>query len=158
MKRHQREPARPAGVGKADEPLVLLHFAFRAVINEADAQLQTRGLGRVHHRILFFIARRPGQRVADLLATLGVSKQALNKPLQQLVRAQLVQSRVEPSNRREHRLHLSPSGSKLEKRLSGQQRRLFGAAFRKAGPAAAAGWRTVMRELGGAAFGPLASK
>lgn len=152
MRRNQHEPTRPVRLEKPNEPLVLLHFAFRAVINEADAQLQARSFGRVHHRILFFIARSPGLRIADLLATLGVTKQALNRPLQQLVRASLVQKRVAPSNLREHRLSLTPSGSRLEKRLSGQQRRLFRAAFRKAGPTAAAGWRTVMRELGGTAF------
>ena len=136
-------------VEAANEPLVLLHFAFRAVIKEADAQLQARGLGRVHHRILFFIARRPELRVADLLATLGVTKQALHKPLQQLVRAKLVKNYAEPTNLREHRLSLTSSGAKLENRLSDQQRKLFSAAFRKAGPTAAAGWRAIMRQLGG---------
>jgi DNA-binding MarR family transcriptional regulator len=146
MKRKPRQPA--PGVGTANEPLLLLHFAFRAVIKEADAQLEARGFGRVHHRILFFIARRPGLCVADLLATLGVTKQALHKPLQQLVAAQLVERRVDPGDLREHRLQLTPSGAKLEKSLSGPQRRLFRAAFRKAGPKAAAGWRAVMQKLG----------
>jgi DNA-binding MarR family transcriptional regulator len=145
-----KPPSRATNVDARNEPLVLLHFAFRAVIKEADAQLEARGFGRVHHRILFFIARNPGLRVAELVATLGVTKQALHKPLQQLVGAKLVENRAEPSNLRAHRLSLTPSGAKLERRLSGQQRRLFSAAFRKAGPTAAAGWRTVMRELGGA--------
>lgn len=153
MTRSKRERSLATDVGRADEPLVLLHLAFRAVIKEADAHLVLRGFGRVHHRILFFIARNPGLRVADLLATLGVSKQALHKPLQQLVHAKLVENRAEPSDRRQHRLRLSLSGAKLEKRLSGPQRRLFSAAFRKAGPGAAAGWRMVMRQLGAVVLG-----
>ncbi len=148
MKRPKSPPRAAAAVSEANEPLVLLHFAFRAVIKEADAQLLARGFGRVHHRILFFIARNPGQRVAELWATLGVTKQALHKPLQQLVLAKLVENRAEPSNRRLHCLNLTPRGTKLEQRLSGQQRRLFSSAFRKAGPVAAAGWRTIMRQLG----------
>jgi DNA-binding MarR family transcriptional regulator len=143
-----RKPFDPFGVAAGtNEPLVLLHFAFRAVVAEPDARLAELGLGRVHHRALFFIARTPGLRVMDLLATLNVSKQALHLPLKELVRQKLVQSRAEPGNRRERRLRLTAAGRALERRLSGQQRRAFAAAFRKAGPGAARGWRSVMRAL-----------
>lgn len=134
-------------VGRANEPLALLHFAFRAVVAEPDARLAERGLTRVHHRILFFVAHRPGQRVSDLAALLGISKQALHGPLQQLLRRQLVQSRQDPKNRRERHLQLSTAGKALEGRLSGHQRRLFSAAFRAAGPGAQRAWLAVMREL-----------
>jgi DNA-binding MarR family transcriptional regulator len=130
-----------------NEALALLHFAFRAVVAEPDAELERRGLGRVHHRILFFIARTPALRIVDLLSTLGVTKQALHSPLQQLIRQKLVQSRAEPSNRRERRLTLTSAGKALERRLSGQQRRAFAAAFRQVGAKKADGWRAVMREL-----------
>jgi len=127
--------------------LALLHFAFRAVVAEPDAQLAELGLGRVHHRVLFFIGRTPELRVVDLIATLGITKQALHQPLSALVRQKLVQQRTDPSNRRERRLSLTAAGKALERRLSGQQRRAFAAAFRKAGPSAAQGWRAVMLEL-----------
>jgi DNA-binding MarR family transcriptional regulator len=126
---------------------VLLHFAFRAVIAEPDARLARLGLGRVHHRVLFFVARTPELRIVDLLATLNITKQALHRPLKELVQQKLLNSRIEPSNRRERRLSLTAAGKALERALSGHQRRAFAAAFRKAGPNAAHGWRSVMREL-----------
>jgi DNA-binding MarR family transcriptional regulator len=138
---------RPPYVGGANEPLALLHFAFRAVVAEPDAHLAKRGLRRVHHRILFFVAHEPGQRVRDLAETLGVSKQALHGPLQQLLRQKLVQSRQDPDNRRERRLRLTAAGRALERQLSGHQRRLFVAAFRGAGAGAKRGWLAVMRRL-----------
>ena len=143
------QPGRPFDPLEAgpNEPLALLHFAFRAVVAEPDAQLAELGLGRVHHRVLFFIARVPELRVVDLLATLNVTKQALHQPLAELVRQKLVNSRSEPSDRRERWLSLSAEGKALERRLSGHQRRAFAAAFRKAGPSATDGWRSVMREL-----------
>jgi DNA-binding MarR family transcriptional regulator len=142
-------PGRPfdaLGAG-ADEPLALLHFAFRAIVAEPDAKLATLGLGRVHHRILFFIAQTPGLRVVDLSATLGVSKQALNGPLRQLVRRGLIKSLAQPQDRRERQLSLSASGKALERRLSGAQRRAFAAAFRRAGSGAKRAWQAVMLEL-----------
>jgi len=143
-----RKPFEPFAVAAGtNEPLALLHFAFRAVVAEPDARLAELGLGRVHHRVLFFIARTPGLRVMDLLATLNITKQALHLPLKELVRQKLVQSRAEPFNRRERRLRLTATGKELERRLSGHQRRAFTTAFRKAGPGAARGWRAVMRQL-----------
>jgi DNA-binding MarR family transcriptional regulator len=142
-------PAHAAALGactEADEPLALLHFGFRAVVRGPDAVLAERGLGRVHHRILFFVART-SPTVGDLLATLGISKQALHRPLQELVRAKLVVARPDADNRRVRRLTLSAAGAALERRLSGQQRRMFTVAFGRAGTAGAQGWRRVMREL-----------
>jgi len=130
-----------------DEPLALLHFAFRAVVAEPDAHLAELGLSRVHHRLLFFVARSPGLRVMDLATTLGVSKQALHGPLQQLIRKKLVSSARGADNRRERQLSLTPAGRLLERRLSGHQRRLFRAAFRHVGTRATRGWFAVMQEL-----------
>ena len=67
-----------------DEAWELMHFALRAVIAQPDKMLEKRGLSRVHHRILFFVARQPELAVNQLLQVLGVSKQALNQPLRQL--------------------------------------------------------------------------
>jgi DNA-binding MarR family transcriptional regulator len=144
--------AEVSGLGP-NEPLALLYFGFRAVVKEPDRELSRRGLGRVHHRILFFIARAPGLTVSELLATLEVSKQALHAPLRALVRQKLVVALPNPDNRRQRRLELTARGRALEQRLSGHQRRLFATAFRGAGPAAAAGWRAVMRALGGVPAG-----
>jgi len=133
--------------GGADEPLLLLHFAFRAITQGPDARLESHGLGRVHHRVLFFVGRDPGLRVADLQAVLGVSKQALNRPLRELVEAKLVESKPAADDARERLLQLTAAGRALESALSGEQRKLFQAAFQRAGAAAVAGWQRVMAEL-----------
>ncbi|MCO2652670.1 MarR family transcriptional regulator [Pseudomonas aeruginosa] len=65
-------------------------FAYQAFTTKPDEMLARRGLGRVHHRVLFFIARYPGLSVKELLALLGVTKQALNIPLRQLLEMNLI--------------------------------------------------------------------
>jgi len=133
--------------GDANEPLLLLHLAFRAVTRGPDALLARHGFGRVHHRVLFFVGRDPGLRVVDLQGALGVSKQALHGPLRELLKAKLVDSRPAPDDARERRLHLTAAGRALEAKLSGQQRKRFEEAFRRAGTAAAWGWYQVMVDL-----------
>lgn len=125
----------------------LFFFAFRAFTAKPDAILAERGLARLHHRILYFVARRPGQRVSDLLATLGVSKQALHGPLKQLVELGLVQVAADASDGRARCLSLSAEGGGLEARLSQTQRALMAQVFASQGEAAEAAWRQVMAGL-----------
>jgi DNA-binding MarR family transcriptional regulator len=128
--------------------LALIHFAFRKIIKEPDRLLAKRGLGRVHHRVLFFVARRPGVSVGDLLAILDVSKQSLHRPMHDLLRAALLESSPDPKNRRVKRLHLTARGRAFEAKLSGIQRRLFARAFAAHGPSAERQWRAIMSALG----------
>lgn len=78
----------------------LMFHAYRAFTAPPDAILAQRGLGRVHHRILYFVARNPGITVSALLGVLGVSKQALNAPLRQLVDAGLITTSTSDRDRR----------------------------------------------------------
>lgn len=130
-----------------DDPPALLFFAFRALTAEPDRVLAERGLSRVHHRILYFVGRAPGVRVGGLLATLAVSKQALNRPLRELLRMGLVAATAPALNRRARELRLTPEGERLERRLTAAQRRRFARAFVGAGSGAERGWREVMRRL-----------
>jgi DNA-binding MarR family transcriptional regulator len=129
------------------EAIELFHFAFRAFTARPDAILADMGLGRLHHRVLYFVARRPGQRVSELLATLGISKQALHGPLRQLVEAGLIEVTPDPDDRRGRLLSLTERGGALETQLFATQRELLARAFRKQGAEAEAGWRQVMAAL-----------
>ena len=78
-----------AGVPVADDQLItfveLLFFAYRDFTGEADALLDDYGFGRAHHRVLHFVHRSPGLRVADLLDILKITKQSLAPVLKQLI-------------------------------------------------------------------------
>jgi DNA-binding MarR family transcriptional regulator len=131
-----------------DEALELLFFAFRDLTAEPDRVLAERGLSRVHHRILYFVRRNQGLGPGELARILRVSKQALARPLRELVTQGLVGAAAVPENRRRKALRLTPAGTRLERRLSGSQRRRFAGAFGAAGPGAREGWRAVMAALG----------
>ncbi|MDD3353390.1 MarR family transcriptional regulator [Zoogloea sp.] len=121
-------------------------FAYRAFTTPPDRILAERGLGRVHHRVLYFVARQPGTTVTELLSVLGVSKQALNAPLRQLQEAGLVDAVPDERDRRIRRLALSPAGALLEAELTGTQLAMLEEVF--AGrQEAEAGWRQVMETL-----------
>ena len=127
-----------------------LFFGYRAFTQQPDRILERRGLGRVHHRILYFVGRRPGLSVTELLATLAVSKQAINAPLRLLVETNLITAASGPADRRVKQLSLSPAGAALEAELTGVQMRHLRDAFDAAGADSTAGWLAVMDRLAGA--------
>lgn len=122
-------------------------FAYQAFTARPDAILERRGLARVHHRVLFFIAREPGLSVKGLLAKLGVSKQALNTPLRQLIEMGLVDAVADAADKRMKRLYLSAEGARLEATLYREQARLLEGALERAGLDAAGGWRAFNHAL-----------
>ena len=133
-----------------DEALELMHFGFRGIVAEPDRELARRGLGRVHHRILYFVRRNDGIAIGELVRVLGVTKQALHRPLGELVSRGLVARESDTKNRRVVHLRLSRAGAELERMLSGAQRDHFERVFRRVGERSERGWCEVMRALSGA--------
>lgn len=123
-------------------------FGYQAFTAKPDEMLARRGLSRVHHRIVFFIACYPGLSMKELLSALGVSKQALNIPLRQLMEMQLVQSNPAVDDKRKRLLGLTSEGAKLEQALRREQAKLLQRIFSDAGEAAVSGWLAVNQALG----------
>ena len=133
-----------------DAAIELMYFGYRGMVAMPDRLLAERGLGRAHHRILFFVARLKRPTVSEVQRTLAVSKQALAASLRDLRRQGLVAWERDRSDARVRRLSPTPAGRALEARLSALQRRRFAAIFGAGAAADEAGWRAVMRRLAAA--------
>lgn len=120
------------------------YFAYRAFTAGPDRILARRDLGRVHHRILYFVGRHPETTVNELLELLSVTKQALNAPLRKLVEKKLIAVRPDVKDRRYKRLNLTTTGRKLESQLTGTQMQHLSAVFDGVGADAEAHWNQVM--------------
>lgn len=123
-------------------------FGYQAFTAKADEMLDRRGLSRVHQRIVFFIARYPGLSVKELLSALGVSKQALNTPMRQLVEMGLVISVAPENDKRKRLLDLTTEGAQFEESLRREQVKLLQRVFAEAGREAVDGWLAVNQALG----------
>lgn len=99
----------------------LLFFAYRDFICEPDTILTEYGFGRAHHRVLHFVDRYPGLRVADLLEILQITKQSLGRVLKQLVDEGYIEQKAGQADRRERLLFTTPLGAELAGRLAEPQ-------------------------------------
>lgn len=122
----------------------LLFYAYRDFTAEPDAMLAKIGLGRAHHRVIYFVGRYPGITVTDLLGILRITKQSLSRVLSELVDDGYVDQQTGTRDRRQRLLTLTDKGQELERQLSDAQRARFARAYRAAGAEAVEGFRTVM--------------
>jgi DNA-binding MarR family transcriptional regulator len=128
------EPERPDGA--AFDLIELLFFAYRDFTRDADELLARLGFGRAHHRVLHFVNRHPGMRVADLLDVLKITKQSLGRVLRELVKAGYVIQRAGAADRRQRLLYVTPKGEALARDLALLQTRRFARALHECGPGA----------------------
>jgi DNA-binding MarR family transcriptional regulator len=122
----------------------LLYFGYQAMVRGADAILADEGFGRAHHRALYFIARRPGLAVGDLLRLLAITKQSLGRVLTELQAKGLVEQSIGTADRRQRLLRLTRAGAALEARLFAELEAGMAAAYAEAGQAAVTGFWSVL--------------
>ncbi len=146
------EPSRPASPlflreAEIRRGVELLYFGYSHLTRTIDDGLAARGLGRAHHRALYFIARQPDLPVSALLALLAVTKQSLGRVLGELSARGLVEARAGREDRRQRLLRLTAAGQALEAELFETLRGRLSGAYAQAGPAAVAGFWQVLEGL-----------
>src|ERR1700729_2256305 len=91
----------------------LLFFAYRDFVGDADDVLEDFGFGRAHHRVIHFVHRYPGLKVADLLDVLRITKQSLGRVLKQLLDEEYIVQKAGAKDRRERLLFATAKGEAL---------------------------------------------
>ena len=112
----------------------LLFFAYRDFVGDPDEVLSKFGFGRAHHRVLHFVNRNPGMKVAELLDILRITKQSLGRVLKQLVDQGYVLQREGAQDRRQRLLFVTPKGEALALKLAMLQTERIRRAFAEFGP------------------------
>jgi len=122
----------------ASEPvwdiIELLFFAYRDFVGDPDEVLSRLSFGRAHHRVLHFVNRNPGMKVADLLDILNITKQSLGRVLKQLVDQGYVVQKEGAQDRRQRLLSVTAKGEALALKLAALQTERIKRAFGELGP------------------------
>lgn len=132
----------------------LLFFAYRDFTGDPDAVLAQYGFGRAHHRVLHFVHRNPGLRVANLLEILKITKQSLARVLKQLIGEGFITQKAGAEDRRERLLYATLKGARLAERLTALQVKRIEAALAAAGPEAERATRAFLLAMIAAADRP----
>jgi len=124
----------------SDEPIwdviELLFFAYRDFVGDPDDVLAGLGFGRAHHRVVHFVNRNPGMKVADLLDILKITKQSLGRVLKQLIDQGYITQKEGAQDRRQRLLFATQKGEALALKLAGLQTTRIAQALGELGPGA----------------------
>jgi DNA-binding MarR family transcriptional regulator len=112
----------------------LLFFAYRDFTGDPDDVLAKLSFGRAHHRVLHFVNRNPGMKVAELLDILKITKQSLGRVLKQLIDQGYVLQKEGANDRRQRLLYVTTKGEALAMKLAGLQTARIAAALSDLGP------------------------
>ena len=125
----------------------LLFFAYRDFVGDADDELEVFGFGRAHHRVMHFVYRYPGLKVADLLDVLRITKQSLGRVLKQLLDEGYIVQKTGNNDRRQRLLYATPKGEALVAKLATLQTKRIDRALEEIGPAGADTVRRFLRAM-----------
>jgi DNA-binding MarR family transcriptional regulator len=125
----------------------LLFFAYRDFVGDADHELEAFGFGRAHHRVLHFVYRYPGLKVADLLDVLRITKQSLGRVLKQLLDEGYIVQKTGNNDRRQRLLYATAKGEALVAKLATLQTKRIDRALEQIGPAEAETVRRFLRAM-----------
>ena len=125
----------------------LLFFAYRDFVGDADNELEAFGFGRAHHRVMHFVHRYPGLKVADLLDVLRITKQSLGRVLKQLLDEGYIVQKTGNNDRRQRLLYATAKGEALVAKLAGLQTKRIDRALDDLDPASAETVRRFLRAM-----------
>jgi DNA-binding MarR family transcriptional regulator len=114
----------------------LLFFAYRDFVGDPDEVLAKLAFGRAHHRVLHFVNRNPGMKVAELLEILKITKQSLGRVLKQLIDEGYIVQKEGANDRRQRLLYVSAAGEALALKLAGLQTARIARVIAELGPEA----------------------
>ncbi len=133
--------------GEVRRGVELLYFGYTRLTRSIDTGLSKQGLGRAHHRALYFIARQPDLTVSELLKILAITKQSLGRVINDLLARELVEARTGTADRRQKLLRLTDAGEALEAQLFDSLRESLAAAYGAAGQESVTGFWRVLEGL-----------
>ncbi|WP_336967515.1 MarR family winged helix-turn-helix transcriptional regulator [Sphingobium aromaticiconvertens] len=125
----------------------MLYFGYSALMQSIEQLLEAQGLGRAHHRALYFISRKPDLTIGELLRLLSITKQSLGRVLNDLIEQGYIETQPGVRDRRQKMLRLSSTGKTLEAELFRALREKMATAYGQAGQGSVTGFWRVLEGL-----------
>ena len=103
-----------------------LFMAYRESFSDTKQALNKHSLGLAHHKVIHLISMYNGITISDLLKKLKITKQSLNRVLNDLIKTKSIFFEKDKKDGRLKHIYLSEIGQKLFKEIfSVQKKRIF---------------------------------
>ena len=111
------------------EFIQLLYYAYRETFSDPKEILSKKFFGPAHLRALNLIERNPGINLGELIFRLKVTKQSLNRVLNDLKKLNLLEFKKDAKDSRVRHIYLSEKGNKIYSEIFVNQKKRIYKAF-----------------------------
>ena len=125
----------------------LLLRGYTSSFSDAEQTLKRNSLGKTHHRIMVLIDNNPGIKVTEVLNILKITKQSLNRVIQDLLKKKLITQKKAKKDGREKEIFLSEEGEVFCNTLFNSQKNRVLNAFKKSSPDEVIYFKNVLKRI-----------
>ena len=125
----------------------LLLKAYTSSFSDSEQNLKKRSLGKAHHRLIVLIDNNPGIKVTEILNILKITKQSLNRVLQDLIQKDIITQAKDEKDKREKKIFLTENGKELSLSLFNSQKLRVLNAFKKSSPDEVLYFKNVLKRI-----------
>ena len=103
-----------------------LYIAYRESFSDTKSILSKYSLGLAHHKVIHLISMYDGITISDLLKKLKITKQSLNRVLNDLIKIKSIGFKKDKNDTRLKHIYLSETGQKMfDEIFSIQKKRIY---------------------------------
>ncbi len=125
----------------------LLLRGYTSSFSDAEQTLKRNSLGKAHHRLMVLIDNNPGIKVTEILNILKITKQSLNRVIQDLLKKKLITQKKAKKDGREKEIFLSEEGETFCNTLFNSQKTRVLNAFKKSSPDEVIYFKNVLKRI-----------
>ena len=103
-----------------------IFIAYRETFNDPKTSLNRHSLGLAHHKVIHLLSMYNGITISDLLKKLKITKQSLNRVLNDLIKTKSIFFKKGKKDTRLKHIYLSNTGEKIFNEIfSVQKKRIY---------------------------------
>tara|TARA_B100000963_G_scaffold361820_1_gene400026 strand:+ start:2451 stop:2888 length:438 start_codon:yes stop_codon:yes gene_type:complete len=125
----------------------LLLKSYTSSFSDSEQTLKRNSLGKAHHRLIILIDNKPGLKVSDILNSLKITKQSLNRVIQDLIKKGLINLKKGEKDGREKKVFLTAKGIEFSNNLFNSQKSRILSAFKKSSPDEVLYFKNVLKRI-----------
>ncbi len=125
----------------------LLLKSYTSSFSDSEQTLKRNSLGKAHHRLMILVDNNSGLRVSEILNSLKITKQSLNRVIQDLVKKGLISQKKGIKDGREKEIYLTTKGTEFSNNLFNSQKARILSAFKKSSPDEVLYFKNVLKRI-----------
>jgi len=129
------------------EFIQLLFYAYRETYSDPKQILVKRSFGLAHLRTLNLIEGNPGISLGELIFKLKITKQSINRVLQDLIKSKMVKQVKDKNDTRKKNLYLDKEGKLFFERVYETQKKRVFNALKKSDPDSVIKFKEVLKKI-----------